>query len=177
MFWLPHVSSSNSLMKFLPLSILLVNYNFFVFFNYIGIDGQEDMRPICGIIAVEGKVKRARGGKVSTFNKASFLILLYFTCKMVLMVNLVFFLVCAHNLCFSFKWTYLGAQFTWVRIIQCLSNFLSINADLICYIIVFLMFAIVFITKVAMTRKKRQLGLMIWRRSNIGVQPPQQISQ
>lgn len=135
------------------------------------------MRPICGIIAVEGKVKRARGGKVSTFNKASFLILLYFTCKMVLMLNLVFFLVCAHNLCFSFKWTYLGAQFTWVRIIQCLSNFLSINADLICYIIVFLMFAIVFITKVAMTRKKRQLGLMIWRRSNIGVQPPQQISQ
>lgn len=103
MFWLPHVSSSNSLMKFLPLSILLVNYNFFVFFNYIGIDGQEDMRPICGIIAVEGKVKRARGGKVSTFNKASFLIFLYFTCKMVLMLTLVFFLVCAHNLCFSFK--------------------------------------------------------------------------
>lgn len=131
------------------------------------------MRHICGIIAVEGKVKRARGGKVSTLNKASFLIILYFTCKMVLMLTLV----CAHNLCFYFKWTYLGAQFTWVRIIQCLSNFLSINADLIYYIILSLMFVIVFITKVAMTRKKRQLGLMIWQRSNIGVQPPQQISQ
>lgn len=33
-------------------------------FFYIGIDGQDGMKLICGIIAVEGKVRLVREGKV-----------------------------------------------------------------------------------------------------------------
>lgn len=47
--------------------VIIFIYTFVVFVCVLDIDGQEDMKLICGIIVVEDKDKVEKGDKVSSF--------------------------------------------------------------------------------------------------------------